>query len=535
MALQIVGQTRHFIVRYDDAVGAPALVVANAVLALCEADLARLSVYLPYRRGDAGDPFVNPPIDIQIVNDPPGGPGFSGGDNNGHFPGEQSRIRINPFSAPGVTITSDHAGFVFVAEMAELIMGFYAWDAGSSQGEALSLVMAEELHPTSTSNWVNPWLSWPRPRPDWISRNEPASDGITPRGDRDQIAFGCGTIFIYFLRYQLGFPYDQICMAGGTLLSDRYHNLTGANDDPAAQVNTLLDDHFGTGTINLVSNNPFPLYEGAARQVFLAFAKPAAHPFLLPESGHAYVQPFFNCPAADYPYSVYGWHVTETITATTQGIGLPTFQWRVNGNLLLGSSGLGETVSAQVEVPDPQHPGQPQQRTETFTFDYQITNVFDAGGGSSTLSLTSQSLHGDYGLDVQVDADETALPAGAVSAKQSLTLRTRTIEYGGSYGADRERCEKSFEEAIADRARIRESLNLLRTLPDPPPADHVARVLEAAAQIQEEIARLATTDHAAATQIAHYAAMQLGVSAHVFLQDTTADSHMSHTPSKGAA
>src|SRR5262245_38631290 len=146
MALQIAGQTTHFIVRYDDAVGAPAQAVANSVLRQCEADLLRLSFYLPFRLGDT---FTHPPIDIQIVNDPLGGPGFSSADNNGSSPGRQSRIRINPFSAPGVTISDDYAGFVFVAEMAELIMGFNAWDAGSSQGEALSRVMAEELHPRS--------------------------------------------------------------------------------------------------------------------------------------------------------------------------------------------------------------------------------------------------------------------------------------------------------------------------------------------------------------------------------------------------
>jgi hypothetical protein len=218
MALQIAGQTTHFIVRYDDAVSAPplavaksvpALAVANSVLRQCEADLLRLSFYMPYRRGGGGDPFTHPPIDIQIVNNPLGGPGFSSADNNGYSPDRQSLIRINPFSAPGVTISDDQAGFLFVAEMAELIMGFYAWDAGSSQGEALSRVMAEELHPSSTSNWVNLWLNWPRPRPDWITKNEPP-DGAFMRGDVDQIAFGCGMIFIYFLRYQLGFAYDQI-------------------------------------------------------------------------------------------------------------------------------------------------------------------------------------------------------------------------------------------------------------------------------------------------------------------------------------
>jgi hypothetical protein len=231
------------------------------------------------------------------------------------------------------------------------------------------------------------------------------------------------------------------------------------------------------------------------------------------------VQPFVNCPAADYPYTVYGLHVTETITATTRGIGMPKFRWRINGKLLSAGSGLSDTVSAQVDVPDPQNPGNPQHQTETFAFDYEIKNIFDAAGGRSTLSLTSHSLHGDYSLEVQVEADETAVPSGWVTAKNTMTLRTRTIEYGGSYDADRERCAKAFEGAIAGKVRVQEYLDLLRTLPDPPPPGYLTRVLDAAAHIQGELARLAATDHATASQIAHYAAGQVGVPARVFLPE----------------
>jgi hypothetical protein len=65
-----------------------------------ELDLFNLSFYMPYSRGGGGDPFRDPPIDIQIVNDPTKLPGFAGGNNDGFSPGRQSIIRINPFSAP---------------------------------------------------------------------------------------------------------------------------------------------------------------------------------------------------------------------------------------------------------------------------------------------------------------------------------------------------------------------------------------------------------------------------------------------------
>ncbi len=258
MTLQILGQTTHFIVRYDDAAGAPGRAVAQALLNTVENDLARLAVHLPTHMGEGGDPFLHPTIDVQVLNIPLG-PAFASADNNGFGPGRQSRIRINPFAAANTQITDDYAGFVFIAEMSELIMGFYGWNEGSGQGEALSRVMAEELHPASTSNFVNTWLAFSSPRPDWINKDEVGGVGLVPRGDLDPITYGCGIIFINFLNAQLGFSFRDICLAGGALLSDRYRNLTHRVDNPAATLDTLLDVYLGTGRISLSGNNPFPL------------------------------------------------------------------------------------------------------------------------------------------------------------------------------------------------------------------------------------------------------------------------------------
>ena len=517
MALQIVGRTAHFIVRYNDTVGVPALNVANAVLKICEVDLLKLSHSMPYMSGGGGDPFVDHPVDIQIDNNPLGGPGFGGGQNFGFHVGRESIIQINPFSAANTQITDDSAGFVFVAEMAEILMSFYGWDAGSSQGEGLSLVMAEELHPSSSSNFVNLWLGWPRPRPDWINRNEPF-DGAIVRGDRDPIAFGCSALFIYFLRYQLNFTYEQICGAGGELLSDRYRNLTGASDDPAARLSKLLDDHFGTGAVNLAGNNPFPLLEGADRKVFLAFGKSSATRFRLLESGHASIRPFLTCPVSDYPYTQYGSNVTQSITATTLGIGIPVFTWRINGRLLSGSSS-GETVSATVDVPDPKNPGQPSRQIKDFTFDASVTSSFGPAGGSSTLTLTSRSIDGDYLFDIKVEADEAAVPKGAVAATQGVTMHTRSIVYGGTYDDDRRKCERSFQGVVAAKLPTSQDiLARLHNLPDPPQPGYLGAVLEAAEHVREQLARLAEHDHKTASDIAHYLSQTLGAPAHVFLK-----------------
>jgi len=476
------------------------------------------------------DPFVDPKILVKIFNDPIKGPAFSSASNTGRQIVGQSIININPLSGPTTGITADYAGFLFVAEMAEIVMSSFAWDPGSSQGEALSRVMAEELHPASSSNFVNTWLSFPRPRPDYISQNEPTIPGsITLPGDRDPIAYGCGIIFIYFLRYQLNYDYFNIVGAGGTLLSDRYRHLTGATDDPATRVGTLLDSHFGTGPVNIVGNNPFPLYDGNNRKVYLTFSLPTAKVVFLPIQGVAHLQPYFNCPAADYPYNEFGITETQTITATSVGFGIPTYGWSINGTALLFGSELKDQVFASVDIPDPQNPGSPQTQSKVFTFDYQISNRFDATGGSSSLTLTNRSFDGDYHLDIRVDADETAVSDVPVSVEQSMSVSTHAIVYGGSYDADRQRCEQAFVQATSRFVNHLQDIlaALHKVLPDPPPGD-LSRAVEAIDQIRNVLAQIAADDPATAAQLAQYAAIQAGVRADLLLKSVSATPEQPH-------
>jgi len=518
MTFQIAGETTHFIIQYDVALGAPALTVANALLGSCEPDLLSLTAYMPSHSGGGGDPFLHPKIMVQLLNSPAtGAPGIGGADNNGQGPGKVSLIRINPLTAAGGPITADFAAFLFVAEMSEILMSFYNCDAITSQGEALSRVMAEELHPASSANFVNTWTSFPEPRPDWINKNE----GLTPlaRGDLDPIAFGCGIIFIYFLRYQLNISYDKICTNGGTTLADRYRTLTKAVDDPAARVAALLDKHFGAKPFRLVGNNPFPLFEGADRRVTLAFGRPTSVSHVLPfASGHAHVKPFFTCPTADYPFYEIGSAVTQTITATTVGIGAPTFRWSINGKPMFLAAQTGDTVVCPVDEPDPQNPDQPVHASQILTFDYKIDTTTTAAGTSSTLTLTSRSNAGDYQPLIRVDCDEQVAPTTPVSAQQTITISTRSVLYGGSYSDDQQRCERAFQHAVAGKVRVYEdALSRLKNLPDPPPG-YLTTVIEAAEQIRQEIAQVAVEDRATAANLAHYAAKKLGVPEKVFLQ-----------------
>lgn len=530
MTLKTLGQTTHFIVQFDDTVGPAAVAAGNAVLAICEADLAKLAAYIPYDTG-GNDPFVNPQIFVKIFNDPVNGPGFSEGTNSGRLIGYPSIININPLSGPTTGITDDYAGFVFVAEMAEILMSDYGWDPSSSQGEALSRVMAEQLHPASSSNFVNKWLSMPRPRPDYISQNELTIPGsISPRGDADPIGYGCGIIFIYFLRSQLNYDFFNIVSAGGTLLSDRYRELTGATDDPATRVGALLDSHFGSGQIHIGGNNPFPLYDGNNRKVYLNLGLPATTGQLLPQRGIAHIRPYFSCPVAAYPYVELGITVTQTITATSVGFGFPSYAWSINGTpLILYGSETTKSIIVPVDIPDPQSPGNPQHQSKALKFDYKITNIFDATGGRSLLSFTNRSFDGDYHLDIRVDVVEGAVPDVPVSAEQSTIVSTRTVVYEGSYESDRQRCAQVFAEVNTRYVnRLQDILaGLHKILPDPPPGE-LSRIVESIDQIREALAQIARDDPAIAGRLAEYAAIEAGLSADLLLKGAGAGQGQPH-------
>ena len=348
-----------------------------------------------------------------------------------------------------------------------------------------------------------------------------------PPGDHDPIAYGCGIIFIYFLRSQLNFDFFNIVAAGGgkvgvgTLLSDRYRQLTGATDDPATKVDTLLDSHFGGIRIQLVGNNPFPLLDGNNRTVSLTFGLPTTTLQVLPQRGVANIRPYFSCPVAAYPYIELGITATQTITATSVGFGFPSYVWSINGTpLALFGAEATNSITVPVDIPDPQNPGSPQHQSKVLTFDYKITNIFDATGRRSLLTFTNRTVDGDYYLDIRVDVVEEAISNDVpVSAEQSTIIPTRTVVYEGSYDSDRQRCARVFTEVNSRYVNCLQDIlaGLHKVLPDPPPGE-LSRIVESINQIREELAQIARDDPAIAGPMAEYAAIEAGLSAGLLLK-----------------
>ncbi len=235
------GNTAHFVVSYANSLGAHGQTIATAVLAKCEGDFAGLQGYF------GGITPASMPFNIFIQ---PGNNGAS------HATCLATELHCDAFNGTDTDLVSS----LVVAEADEVFMAAQnaGWECGGSNGEGLSRVLATERYPKELtppglgiSFATGPsWLDSPD-RPDWVNQTEPT--------DQDFVATGCATLFINYLRYQLGYSLDNIVQAAGSTLSQTYTRLTG-NADGWAPFLKLLNQHFPQGRPSgLINDNPFPL------------------------------------------------------------------------------------------------------------------------------------------------------------------------------------------------------------------------------------------------------------------------------------
>jgi len=195
-----VGSTSHFNVLYDDSLSY-AQALASDVLNSCEADLSTLS-------GIWVGTVVPASFQVTIING--GGGGFHSGTN----------ITLHASStqdAPGISsLLVAEVDEVFMSQqLAVLGKGF---NPGYSHGEGLSRVLAAELYPAVAGRW-GVGLTWlnTTPRPDWVSATDPS--------DQHEVSYGCASLFLNYLHYQLGFTWQQIVGAADNTLALIAQNL----------------------------------------------------------------------------------------------------------------------------------------------------------------------------------------------------------------------------------------------------------------------------------------------------------------------
>jgi hypothetical protein len=228
------GSTTNFQVSYEDALGANGPVLADAVLQTCEADYAGLRAWFGGLT-PSGLPFT-----IFVV---------TGSFGAYHASCAATELHLAAFDGSN----ADLVRMLMVAEADEVMMAAQnvGWDCGASHGEGLSRVLSTELYPAQLNGFATAasWLD--SNRPDWVTSTEPT--------DQNYVSIGCATLFLNYLRYQLGHNLKEIVGAGAPTLAQVYTNLSGKSD-AFAPFNTLLQQRFPVGQPSgLTDDNPFPI------------------------------------------------------------------------------------------------------------------------------------------------------------------------------------------------------------------------------------------------------------------------------------
>lgn len=225
------GQTPNFIVYSDGTPSGDA--AAQAMLRSAEADYATVQQWF--------GGLTPPSLPFSVYADP-----NAGGAYHITCAGTDVHVLSDPALAPGF-LTAE------IVEVFEAALN-NGWDCGLTNGEALSRVLAFDRHPEIEAEFN-------QTEQDWWAQGHPDHVNDNSAGDTDQVANGCGDLFLYYLHSQLAFGWPAICAAGGQTLGACYQSLTG--NDPSrglpdfiAALSTI--DQGGTLALP-PTGNPFPI------------------------------------------------------------------------------------------------------------------------------------------------------------------------------------------------------------------------------------------------------------------------------------
>jgi hypothetical protein len=245
------GTTANFKVYAHPALGADGVTIAKGVLALCEKDYTTIKGYF----GGIKPPRL--PFNVVIVDLTNASVGACGGTSpagGGAYHCDCGGIDIycdvktTPYADPKFT------EFLNVAELVEVFEAVQnkGWDCSASNGEGLSRVLATALYPDELNgfNSASVWLD-DEDRPDWINNNNPTDDF--------DVSNGCSVLFLNYLRYQLGHPWNMIVQAAAPTLAETYSKLTGDYQDPFPPFKALLNLKFPSAPSGLNTDNAWPI------------------------------------------------------------------------------------------------------------------------------------------------------------------------------------------------------------------------------------------------------------------------------------
>src|SRR5215467_5981372 len=229
----LAGQTRHFTVYVDPALGPDGSADAQGVLAACEADYAKVSGY--FNELAAG------PFTVVLFSNPGGAY---------HDTCAATDLFCDAKTDPA---GGDYSEFLNVAEFVEVFEATQArgWDCGKSNGEGLSRVLATDAYPGELDGFATAAA--------WLDSARHNFVDHTFHTDTDPTANGCSVLFLNWMRFQLNYSWAQIVGAAAPTLGATYAGLTGKQDG-FTRFESALYKRFPKGMPSgLTTDNPFPI------------------------------------------------------------------------------------------------------------------------------------------------------------------------------------------------------------------------------------------------------------------------------------
>lgn len=498
----IVAQTKNFLITSDTDTDSSQR--AMAIAAVCEADLSKLEKLFQtnFQTGDTHKYAVW--VHVPVVG--------AGASNYGFERDQSSRIFVNgtfnPVGPPNISpdelvprppnpgyVRDEFARFLFVAELAEILMDFTgaAWGRGDSSGEGLSIYLGTLLHPDgyygAVTPRVNSWLNADRANQNWI--------GATERTDRNLVSHGGALLFLYYMVYQLGLPIEKIIGAyryrinalhgdfgNAWTLSDTYAELTGQPASGAfSAFNGLITKHLPAGKQVFVGHdNIFPLRDPAQRSVSVnqAMRQLTQTKSNSPES--FIIQAGLFCEKKAYDF----FRVVEmdeyALYANCRGILNAAYQWKLNGvNLTVHNVETAITLPADISVHTPD--GKRIAGKKTIDLHYVIQDNWN----KSILYLKqTDGASGSCTLIATVSATEAAINDAPVQLDTQLFIDTISYEPGAIYVMDRKRCNPFYAKIDDSISGLSATLANLKNRPDPPGEKELLQVIDAVARVESD-------------------------------------------------
>jgi hypothetical protein len=493
----IIAQTKNFLITSDD--NADATERAQAIALICESDLTKLEKIFNtnFQTGDTHDYGTW----VHVVAPGAG----NGADNYGFEDSQSSRIRIfGTYNNPPVIppdplapiplnpayIRKEYACFLFIAELAEILMDFTgrAWYRGDSSGEGLSIYLGTMLHPNGyyggiASPRVNAWLKADRLNQDWISATE--------KTDSNSVSNGCALLFIYYLVNQLGYPIEKVIsnypprlvfVNIGTLAM-AFANLTGQPATNAfSQFNNLIAKHLPFGQpVFVAQDNIFPLRDPDGRSIYMGQARRTMTINRDSNPEQYNVQAGLFCAEKSYSF----FRVTETdeyaVFAGSRGILNAAFKWKLNG-IELPTHGKGDTIVVPAEKSIRTPDGKIVITGNTITINY---GIIDSWNKSELFIYTTES-SGNCDLIATALTTEAAINDAEVSADEDVSINPISFESGVEYSNDRRRCNPFYARIDDSLYGLSTVLSNLKNRPDPPSENMIIQLIDAVARVETD-------------------------------------------------